>query len=151
MAVIECVFNYDEKTGKVLQTIHGLAQFVNNAGKDPDAALKHLSNFTAKIVSTFNHGLGGNLAGGDEVAMLGSALLTEVTIALAQAINATVPQNSFPTALFSLSIPQPSANISLDDLNAGNFKPEQIPEQILVEQKLYSPRSDFAKTALVGR
>ena len=124
----------------------GLAQFVSNAGSDPNTALKQLSNFTAKIVSTFNQGLGSNLVGGDELAMLGSALFTEVTIALAQAINATVPENASPSALFSLSIPQPNANVSLDDLKAGNFKPEQI----FVEQKLSSPLSDLAHTALVA-
>ena len=62
-------------------------------------------------------------------------------------MKSTVPQNASPSALFSLSIPRPSANISLDDLQAEHFKPEQI----LVEQKLSSPLSGLAKTALVAR
>jgi hypothetical protein len=130
----------------VISAATGLAKFVSNASSQPETALKQLSNFTAKIVSAFNQGLGSNLVGGDELAMLGSALFTEVTIALAQAISATVPENASPFALFSLSIPQPNAHISLDDLEAGNFKPEQI----LVEQKLSSPLSGLTKTGLVA-
>jgi hypothetical protein len=130
----------------VVSAATGLAKFVSNAGDAPNTALKQLSNFTTTIVSTFNQGLGSNLVGGNELATLGSALFTEVTIALAQAINATVPENASPSALFSLSIPQPNANVSLDDLKAGNFKPEQI----FVEQKLSSPLSGLAGTALVA-
>jgi hypothetical protein len=52
-----------------------------------------------------------------------------------------------PSALFSLPIPLPTANISLDDLKAGNFKPEQI----LVEEKLSSPLAALAGTALLPR
>lgn len=130
----------------VVSAATGLAGFVNNAGNDPNAALKIVSDFTAKIVSTFNQGLSDNPVGGPELAMLGSALFTEVTIALAQAINATVPQNAAPLALFSVSIPQAGANIALTDLQSGNFKPDQI----LVEQKLSSPLTNLTKTALVA-
>ena len=129
---------------QVISAATGLAQFVSNAGANPSTALKQLSDFTSKIVSAFNQGLGDNLVGGDELATLGSALFTEVTIALAQTINATLPENASPSALFSLSIPLPGANISLNDLKAGNFKPEQI----LVEQKLSSPLAALAQTAV---
>ncbi len=131
---------------QIVSAASGLAKFVSQAGSDPNTALTNLTGFTAKIVTAFNQGLGGNLVGGDELAMLGSALFTEVTIALAQAINATVPENASPSALFSLSIPLPNANVSLDDLKAGNFKPEQI----FVEQKLSSPLSGLAGTGLVA-
>jgi len=52
-----------------------------------------------------------------------------------------IPQNTPPSALFSISIVQP--NVTLANLLANNFTPAQL----IVEQKLASPLASFAQTA----
>jgi hypothetical protein len=119
-----------------------LAKFAGTSTKDPTAAMKALTDFSAATVKTFNQGLSSNLFGGDELEMLGSALFTQVTMSLAEALNSTVPANGAPSALFSISIPKPSANLSPANLQSGKYTPDQI----LVEQKLASPLANFAAT-----
>jgi hypothetical protein len=124
----------------VIGAATNLAKFAGPSTKDPTVALKALTDFSAATVKIFNQGLSSNLFGGDELAMLGSALFTHVTMSLVEALNATVPANGSPSALLSISIPKPSASLSPANLQSGNYTPDQI----LVEQKLASPLANLA-------
>jgi len=127
----------------VIGAASNLARFAGASTKDPTIAMKALADFSAATVKIFNQGLSSNLFGGHELAMLGSALFTQVTMSLAEALNATVPANGSPSALLSISIPKPSANLSPANLQSGNYTPDQI----LVEQKLASPLASLAGAA----
>ena len=119
----------------VIDAATKMAEFSAESSTDPVAALKALGDFSAAIVKTFNQGLVSSLFAGRELALLGSALFTEVTLALAEAVHIVAPPNASPSALFSITLPKHDAGLSLSDLAAGKYTPDQI----LVEQKLSSP------------
>ena len=130
----------------VIAAATNLSRFSSGSGSDPAAAMQAVSDFSGALVKTFNQGLSSNLFGGDELAALGSALFTEITIGLAESINITVPANASPSALFSVTIPEPDAHLSLNDLKAGNFTRDEI----LVEQKLASALTSLAQSAALA-
>lgn len=131
--------------GAVIKAATNLAKFVGLSTKDPTVAMKALTAFSAVMVNTFNQHLSSNLYDGDELVMLGSSLFTQVTMSLAEAVNASLPANGSPSALFSISIPKPSASLSPANLQSGNYSPDQI----LVEQKLTSPLASLAGTGVL--
>jgi hypothetical protein len=131
----------------VISAATDLAKFSAFSGSDPANAMKAVSDFSGAIAKTFNQALSSSLFGGDELAALGSALFSEVTLGLAESINITVPSNASPSALFSITIPRANAQISLNDLKAGNYTPDQI----LVEQKLASALPSLAQSGILAQ
>ena len=133
-------FEYDFITN-VIGAATKMAQLAGASAKDPAAAMSALTDFSAAIVKAFNQDLGSNLFSAGELEMLGSALFTAITRSLGDAIGAST-NDAAPSALFSISIPKPGANLTPANLESGNYKPEQI----LVEQKLASPLASLAGT-----
>jgi hypothetical protein len=134
--------------GAIVSAATSLAKAATAGGTNPTAALSAMTTFSAAIVKTFNQQLGGLGFDGPELQLLGSALFTEVSLAMAAAIGSggMAPGNPSPSALFSVTVLAPGTGVSLDNLRQGNFQPGQV----LVEQKLASPLAQLAQAGVLA-
>ncbi|HLK20634.1 MAG TPA: hypothetical protein VKT81_16885, partial [Bryobacteraceae bacterium] len=134
--------------GAVVSAATMLARAAQSGGTNPAAALKAMTTFSATIVKAFNQQLGSSLFDGSELQLLGSALFTEASLALAKAIGSggVAPASVSPSALFSVTVLAPGSGVSLDNLRQGKFQPNQV----LVEQKLASPLAQLAQAGMLA-
>ncbi|MGA7410244.1 MAG: hypothetical protein WBW33_07145 [Bryobacteraceae bacterium] len=134
--------------GAIVSAATNLAKAASTGGTNPTAALKAMATFAADIVGPFNQALGDGVFDGPELQLLGSALFTEVSLAMATAIRfgGVVPANTSPSALYSVTVLAPGSGVSLDNLRQGNFQPAQV----LVEQKLASPLAQLAQAGVLA-
>ena len=133
--------------GAIVSAATNLAKATTSGGTNPAAALKAMTTFSATIVKAFNQGLGGLVFDGSELQLLGSALFTEVSLAMAAAIGSggVTPVKTSPSALYSVTVLTPGSGVSLDNLRQGNFQPGQV----FVEQKLASPLPQLAQAGVL--
>jgi hypothetical protein len=115
----------------IMSTGVQIAKFRADAASKPANAVTELSAFGDKLVQTFHNHLGGNLVAKSHLRPLGSALIAEAGLALAE--NSAASRR--PTALLRLTVFDSTPPIAIDDLLAGTFDQHRV----ISRQTLASP------------